>query len=68
MKYFDNFQNKQNTTNVRFTKQINAERLGAKKLALSSVYSTVSALKGVQNTERFLIFFKTTNNRTLYNP
>ncbi|HFU4463190.1 TPA: hypothetical protein ACGO9X_000451, partial [Streptococcus suis] len=29
-------------------KQIMAERLGAKKLLLSSVYSTVSPLKGVQ--------------------
>lgn len=32
--------------------------MGAKKLLLSSVYSTVSALKGVQNTERFFDFSK----------
>ncbi|MFX3956332.1 hypothetical protein ACJBXJ_11165, partial [Streptococcus suis] len=39
------FPKQTNTTNVRFATQIKAERLGAKKLALSSIHKVESVQK-----------------------
>ncbi|HGA1204911.1 TPA: hypothetical protein ACIRGM_002437, partial [Streptococcus suis] len=48
------FPKQTNTTNVRFTKQIMTERLGAKKLVLSSIHR----VKRVQKYGTFFDFSK----------